>query len=411
MARANLDKLRKRLKREMNDMSQGLFIRMKGFKRGLYRLLPIKAGELPGKQVVEYYSPSVGERGGGTVSPETWGDPDPVADLLTEMRREASKEEKEELRNLITQSTRYYLAVLDMANLGDDPTKPNIRIFPARKTVYMALCEFIIGDEDLGDDPDDISDPVTGRNFIVRKYGSGLDTEYSVKFQDPSPIVDDEEALQAIVEACEAFDLEGNLRKPDWDVLQDLYSLLSHEPIPEDYLPEERRSGKASKKRKKGLASNSAKQKARTKRKAQEEEEPEEDEGAEEVETDFPDKGRVPDEGEEPETDEDYEEEAEDEGTSGEIVIGETLVEFVDEDEEDEPTYRGRIVGEGEDEDGDIFYDVEVDGFEDTWGLYEGSFKIVEPPKEVKPKRKKSKRKKGSVPKKPASSKIKKKAK
>jgi hypothetical protein len=217
-----------KLKGQVAGMKGGVVIDNRSLTKMRCRLLPCFE-ELPGVEYVSlYYVP--GKK--STTSPKTYGLPDPVVDLMDEARREKSKEEMEAINKVVRIQREYWCPVIDRANPGT-PENPNVRVLRCKpKYVYQPIVDYMIDE----DDGEDITDPVEGRDLRVKKEGKELNTEWSVKFLDKSPLHDDEEMVKALVEAAKTFDVRRYFFAVDKDLIQQIYMHLTGESVPEKYM-------------------------------------------------------------------------------------------------------------------------------------------------------------------------------
>lgn len=221
--------LRERLMAQKKSMSKGgMLIRNKGFTRMKLRVLPPREGELPGVENTSYFSKTLNK---GSTSPVSWGIPCPVTDALDRIYREGSKEDKDGAKAFCRRTVEYWIPVIDRSDEGT-PQNPKLRILQGKQSVYQKICDWMLDEEDS----DDITDPMEGRDLVVKKVGSGLDTEWSVDKADKSPISEDEDMATAWVELSTTFDPRTRFYIPKLEVLQEMYKGLTGEKIPKSYL-------------------------------------------------------------------------------------------------------------------------------------------------------------------------------
>lgn len=226
------DSLRARLIGQRREMDKGgMLIKNKGFTRGRFRILPLRDGELPGVEYINFYSKLLKK---GTTSPASFGVPCPVMDALNTIYREGSKDDKDAAQEFVRRETQYWIAVIDREDEGT-PETPNVRILQAKKTIYQQIVDWLI-DEDVGED---ITDPKEGRDIVVRREGTGFDdTKWSVvKATDTSPISEDPRMARAWIDLAARFDVRRKFYAIDLEVLTKMYDTLTGESIPEHYLP------------------------------------------------------------------------------------------------------------------------------------------------------------------------------
>lgn len=229
--------LRKKLLDQKKEMaSGGLLISNKEWQKGRIRLLPCN-DELPGHRVVSYYCKSLAGDKKGSTSPETFGLPCPIAEAFTKLKKE-EKDVRDRAYEMVNKNVEYWVPVVVRGQEGT-PDAPNIRIFPLKKTVYSKVNDFLT-DEDVGED---ITHPLEGRDLLIKKSGSGLDTEWSVDKLDPSPLHKDKAMRAALITAGKDMDVRDHFFSIDYDVLAAIYSALTGDEMPEKF----RKAAKAAK--------------------------------------------------------------------------------------------------------------------------------------------------------------------
>lgn len=325
-----------RLKGQRSGMSRGQIIDNKKFPaKMLLRILPTY-GDLPGHEYNGIFCKTIGN---GTTSPRTFGLECPVMDLFDDM---CNSDRKEEAYNIINPQREYWMAVADANDLGT-VDHPNIRILKAKQTVYSEILDAMTDE----DDGCDITDPKEGCHMRVRKSGGGMDTEWKNRIiQEQKPISDDEALTQAFVDAAEKFSVASRFYLVDLEKLAEIYDILSGgEEIPARYMKKLKKS-----KFVKTDATKMSRQGA-----------DDDDDGGEEAGDDSYDDDETEEEETEEETEETEEEETEEE--LDELPEG-TVVTFEFEDEELTGTISARAV----DDEGDLFYTIDVDG--DGWDIF-----------------------------------------
>lgn len=221
--------LRKKLLDQKKEMaSGGLLISNKEWTKGRVRLLPC-TDELPGHRVVSYYCKSLSGDKKGSTSPETFGLPCPIAEAFSKLKKE-DKEVRDRAYEMVNKQVEYWVPVVVRGQEGT-PDAPNIRIFPLKKTVYSKVNDFLT-DEDVGED---ITHAIEGRDLLVKKTGSGLDTEWSVDKLDPSPLHKDKAMRAALIAAGKDMDVRQHFFGIDYDVLAAIYEALTGDPMPEKF--------------------------------------------------------------------------------------------------------------------------------------------------------------------------------
>jgi len=345
--------LMEKLRGQMKSMRSGILIDNKTFTKMRLRLLPTFE-DLPGKEYVSLYYVQ-GQK--STTSPQTYGLPDPVIDLMDAARNAQSKEEQEAINSVARIQREFWLPCFDRADPGT-PESLNLRIHRSKRTVYQAIVNYMIDEEDE-DGGDDITDPVEGRDIRIKKTGEKLNTEWSVKFLDREPIHDDPEMVEALLKAAKNFDVSRYFFKFDLDVLKEIYLHLTGEPIPDKYLSALSQIPKLTGK------TTSA--------------------GSDDDDDDTPD-----DEGDEAATASDDEgDDTPDEPEASEQEDGEADFSVDDEVsfEHEGTTYVGKITGTGTDTDGDAVADVatQIDGEDVTCTVTLDMLTKIEPEPEPEP--------------------------
>jgi len=110
-------------------------------------------GGQPFKELWFYYN--IGNNR-GLLSPNQFGDPDPIQELITKLRDEGTKESYELVKKLYPKMRTYAPVIIR----GEEDK--GVQIWGFGKTVYQALLGLML-DEDYGD----ITDPMTGRDIKV----------------------------------------------------------------------------------------------------------------------------------------------------------------------------------------------------------------------------------------------------
>ena len=84
------------------------------------------------------------------------------------------KEEKDEAYKLINTSAEYWIPCIVRGDEGEVDA-PKLRILAGKKTVYQRVQNLML-DDDLGED---ITDPLEGRDLLIKRTGRGIDNECS----------------------------------------------------------------------------------------------------------------------------------------------------------------------------------------------------------------------------------------
>lgn len=223
--------LRERLLAQKKRMQGGgMLISNKGFTKMRLRVLPPREGELPGAEYISFYSKSLNK---GTTSPASFGFNCPVSDALARINLDDDKGQKDYAKDFVRRSTEYWLPIIDRTDEGT-PDNPRLRVLRAKKTVYQPIVDWMVegGDDEKGDD---VTHPKEGKDLVVRRTGSGLDTEWKVDKLDKAPISADKAMAKAWTELSQRFDVKSQFFPIDRAVLEDMYKGLTGESIPDSY--------------------------------------------------------------------------------------------------------------------------------------------------------------------------------
>lgn len=225
--------LKKRLLDQEKEMDTGgLFIRSKDFTKARLRILP--AGEeVPGARFISYYCDALDGKTKSVISPETYQKPCPIADALNNIKTTGDKSERERAFNYVNRIAEYWMKVVKRKEEGEGK-HPNIRIFPAKRTVYKEIVRWM-SDDDIGED---ITDPEEGCDILVKKEGSGRDTKWHTDKMRTSALCEDEELYEAILERNEEMDVRTYFQQVDWELLAEVYEGLTGEELPDSYQEE-----------------------------------------------------------------------------------------------------------------------------------------------------------------------------
>ncbi len=230
----------KLLKTKKSLESGGIYISNKDLTSMRVRLLPCGVDDAPGLPVHKFYVQARdfegpeknGKEQRSTLSPRTFGMRCPVHEALNTLYN-GNKDDKK-LAKGVNQSVEYWMAVIDRDEEGT-VSEPNIRILQGKKTVYKQIINQMVDDDDY----DDFTDVVDGRDIRIKKSGTGLDTEWSIKPYDSEPLHEDEAMAEAIIEANEAFNLKSKLNEVNWEVIEAIYEFLTGDEMPEWYAEQE----------------------------------------------------------------------------------------------------------------------------------------------------------------------------
>ncbi len=189
------------------------------FSEATLRILPSLSEEPPGRECHCLLHVPSGEE---TTSPRTFGRPCPVMDLLDELRRSGSLRDRERAREQVLVRTRYWLPVTDRADIGT-PKTPNVLVLRATREVYHAILNYMLDEDDGGD----IIDPLGGQDIHVRRKMGEFGPSWSVRFLECSPLSEEPEMQEALVEAAEALDVQRSSPPTDRHVLDRLLGAVT----------------------------------------------------------------------------------------------------------------------------------------------------------------------------------------
>lgn len=210
----------------------GILIDNKNLTRLRFRILPCSTEGL-GAQYISFYSKDLKR---GTSSPASWDLDCPVEDYINHLNLTlSSSAARERIERAVQRVSEHWLPVIDRAEEGS-PGAPNVRILRAKKSVYAQVVAWFCGeDDDQGSD--DLTHPTEGRDLIVKKTGSGLETKWTLDKCDRSSISADSEMSKAWLRLAKDFDVRSKFFPVDADVLAQMYSALTDgDDIPERYL-------------------------------------------------------------------------------------------------------------------------------------------------------------------------------
>jgi hypothetical protein len=108
---------------------------------------------------------------------------------LEELRLSKDKDDKKKYSDQ-RPKVRYFLSVIDR----DDDEK--LKVLPCGSQILTGILEYVTDEDEYGD----ILDAQEGRDLIITKSGSGMDTEYTVKSKVKStPIFDEEDEITKLI--------------------------------------------------------------------------------------------------------------------------------------------------------------------------------------------------------------------
>ena len=198
------------------------------------RIIPQET-DLPGGRLIQIW-PQIKGLKKPTVSLKTFGYRDPVLELREKQMNRGKKATVEKLQKEVQVSRQVWVGIIDRENPGD-AKNPFIRILPFRKDPWDTLVSRLMGEDD-DEDGIDITDPYEGRDFKYTKKEVKGQTKHILKFKDEdSALSDDEDYLNAVLQASQEFDVLEHMWTPRWDVLNAVYYHLSGgDEIPDEYL-------------------------------------------------------------------------------------------------------------------------------------------------------------------------------
>jgi hypothetical protein len=226
--------LRERLLRQRESLNTGgsrnnLLIDNKTItEKGIrIRMLPvIREGASLAEEFRSYYCRELNT---GTTSPMCFGLPDPIEDALKSIYLSGSNAKREHAKEFINQQREFWMPVVVR---GDEGTvsSPNIRIFRCKASIYNSIVDWM-----MDDDLDDMTDPLDGRDLKVKKTGQGIETRWSVDRLDRSPLSEDKEMVEALMEAAAGFDVREHFYRYNLDTVESIYEGLTGDVLPESH--------------------------------------------------------------------------------------------------------------------------------------------------------------------------------
>ena len=218
--------VRAEIEKQQKAMSQGggFLLDNKNWNRKKVRMLPV-FDRAPGAQYIAFFSESQNK---GTTSPACWGLPDPLGDFIEMTYRTGTKAERDQLNAEVNRQEEYWIPVVLPGDLGT-PTAPHVRGWRCKKSIYQKIIEHM-----LDDDGDDLSDADTGRDLIVRKVGSDRSTRWQMDTRNSSPLADDQDMYDALIEVAKDFNIKDKFFQFDLEVYETLYSLLTEQELDEE---------------------------------------------------------------------------------------------------------------------------------------------------------------------------------
>lgn len=207
---------RKALEKEAARNQRGIFFNMKNLKIEVFRKLPYKTEDEPLGFRIGLHFPTQGRP---CVCPDiTYGKKCPVCAVLGKLAQ-MEDEEANALVNNLKPTIRFAMKIITRT----DPEKVQIAEFP--KSVYD---EVMTANNDEGED---IDNPLTGRDFRVKKTGSGFQTRYSTAVKDSCKLAESKTLRNDLIKQSEEIDMESIYQIN----MEDLNSIVE-ESIPTEIL-------------------------------------------------------------------------------------------------------------------------------------------------------------------------------
>lgn len=164
----------RRVQKTVDGLS-GMFFKPKE-GRSILRILPpteIYAGDFAIQQAIHYLK-DAGEQ--KTVACLASKEVCPLCEFAATLSNSGSKDDTKLARDIGVSNN--FLTEVVLMGKGNDK---RIRLYRMPSGVYKTLAEGLV---DYGD----FTDPKTGRNIILRREGTGMQTKYTVVIKDQSPI-------------------------------------------------------------------------------------------------------------------------------------------------------------------------------------------------------------------------------
>ena len=220
--------LKGKLRNQKKSMDSDLIIDNKNLTKIRIRLLPT-GDEVPGKEYLSFYSDHLKK---GSPSPVNFGIECLVLNELYRIRNAGTKEQRDFAKSFVSIQREYWLGCIDQASPGT-ANAVEAHILRGKRTVYEEIMTFMADDEE----GENITDPHEGRDVRVAKEGAGKDnTKWTCKVLDRSPVSEDAAYVEAFKAVAANFNPVSHFYKVDLDNYAELYTGLTGNPIPVDYL-------------------------------------------------------------------------------------------------------------------------------------------------------------------------------
>lgn len=136
-------------------------------------------------------------------SPGYWGRPDleVIGPFVDELLTSSDKGEVDFGRRLAYRPV-FYLPVVDMKNVGE-----GVQFLSCSAALFEAFFAYL-GDQNFNNERSGyLWDPTRGANFIVQRFGKGLDTKWKAKLERGSSTLPNADEIQSHLNAVNIFDL------------------------------------------------------------------------------------------------------------------------------------------------------------------------------------------------------------
>jgi len=222
--------MRARLNDRLRKLSTGAIIDNKSFTSANFHFCTFDDAETPGLEVEQYFSESLNF---GVTSPRTLGLKDPIFDFLESVKDDGVTD-MEAVKKIVRANSDYWMLVIPMGDPGTAEA-PNLKIFRATKTIFTAVVKRML-------DPDhseDITDLVSGWTVKVEKVVKQGKTTWVHEFMDRQPVGEEQDFIDAVQAAIDAFNMRAHRFRVDWEKLEKIYKALTGESVPKEYLSQD----------------------------------------------------------------------------------------------------------------------------------------------------------------------------
>ena len=219
-----------------SNNSTSNIMRLKPGNTYTVRLVPFVKD--PGKTFFHYYSHGwVSEATGqyqSAISPQTWGERDPIAEARFRITRTGSEEEKEKARALNRKEN--WLINVYVVNDKENPeNEGKVKILRFGRQLHKIIMEAIEGEdaEEFGERIFDFSENGCNLRIKVEEQG-GFPTYVSSRFASPSKALKDGVDVKAVYD--ETYDLENVFPVKTYEELE---TMLNEHYFGKDNVPQE----------------------------------------------------------------------------------------------------------------------------------------------------------------------------